>query len=50
MADPFTVTRDGDTLVIRIPIQAPTPSANGKTLHEGDAGCAFRDVWERRRC
>jgi hypothetical protein len=32
MADPLIVTRDGDTLVIRIPMQAPTPSASGKTL------------------
>ena len=32
MADELTVTREGDTLVIRIPIQAPTPSASGKTL------------------
>ena len=32
MADDLTVTREGDTLVIRIPIQAPTPSASGKTL------------------
>lgn len=28
----LTVTRDGDTLVIRIPITAPTPSSSGKTL------------------
>ena len=32
MADDLTVTREGDILVIRIPIQAPTPSASGKTL------------------
>jgi hypothetical protein len=32
MADELTVTREGDTLVIRIPIQKPTPSASGKTL------------------
>ena len=32
MADDLTVNREGDTLVIRIPIQAPTPSASGKTL------------------
>ena len=32
MADELTVTREGDTLVIRIPIQTPTPSASGKTL------------------
>lgn len=32
MADPLSVTREGDTLVIRIPIQAPAPSASGKTL------------------
>lgn len=28
----LTATREGDTLVIRIPIQKPTPSAGGKTL------------------
>jgi hypothetical protein len=32
MADDLTVTREGDTLVIRLSIQAPTPSASGKTL------------------
>jgi hypothetical protein len=32
MADDLSVTRDGDTLVIRIPIKKPTPSASGKTL------------------
>ena len=32
MADDLTVTREGDTLVIRLPIKAPTPSATGKTL------------------
>ncbi len=32
MADDLSVSRDGDTLVIRIPIQKPTPSATGKTL------------------
>src|SRR5207244_5160502 len=32
MADDLTVTREGDTLVIRIPITAPTPSSSGKTL------------------
>ncbi len=32
MADDLSVTREGDTLVIRIPIKAPTPSASGKTL------------------
>lgn len=32
MAEELSVTREGDTLVIRIPIQAPTPSASGKTL------------------
>jgi len=26
------VTREGDTLVIRIPITAPTPRSSGKTL------------------
>jgi len=32
MADDLTVTREGDMLVIRIPIKTPTPSASGKTL------------------
>ncbi|MGH2378376.1 MAG: hypothetical protein ACRDGT_07850 [Candidatus Limnocylindria bacterium] len=32
MADELTVTREGDTLVIRIPIKPATPSASGKTL------------------
>lgn len=32
MADDLTVTREGDTLVIRLSITAPTPSASGKTL------------------
>lgn len=32
MADELTVTREGDTLMIRIPITAPTPSSSGKTL------------------
>lgn len=32
MADPVSVTREGDTLVIRVPIQAPSPSSSGKTL------------------
>ncbi len=32
MADDLNVTRDGDTLVIRIPITSPTPSSSGKTL------------------
>ena len=32
MADDLTVNREGDTLVIRIPIKKPTPSASGKTL------------------
>jgi hypothetical protein len=32
MADDLTVTRDGDTLVIRIAIKPPAPSASGKTL------------------
>ncbi|MGH2498730.1 MAG: hypothetical protein ACRDF0_01335 [Candidatus Limnocylindria bacterium] len=32
MADELTVTRDGDTLVIRIPMKPPTPSSSGKTL------------------
>ena len=32
MADDLTVNRDGDMLVIRIPIAKATPSASGKTL------------------
>jgi len=32
MADDLTVNREGDVLVIRIPIQKATPSASGKTL------------------
>ena len=32
MADDLTVTREGDTLVIRLSIKPPTPSASGKTL------------------
>src|SRR5688572_25385695 len=32
MADDLTVTREGDTLVIRLSIKAATPSASGKTL------------------
>ncbi|HEV2250258.1 MAG TPA: hypothetical protein VGT60_07115 [Candidatus Limnocylindria bacterium] len=32
MAEDLAVTREGDTLVIRIPLQAPTPSSSGKTL------------------
>jgi len=32
MPDDLTVTREGDTLVIRIPIKTPAPSASGKTL------------------
>ncbi len=32
MANELTVTRDGDVLVIRVPIKTPTPSASGKTL------------------
>jgi hypothetical protein len=32
MTDDLTITREGDTLVIRLPIKAPTPSASGKTL------------------
>ena len=32
VADELTVSRDGDTLVIRIPITKATPSASGKTL------------------
>jgi hypothetical protein len=32
MADDLSVTREGEMLVIRIPIKTPTPSASGKTL------------------
>jgi hypothetical protein len=32
MADELTVSREGDLLVIRIPITKATPSASGKTL------------------
>ncbi len=32
MADDLIVTRDGDTLVIRLSITKPKPSASGKTL------------------
>jgi hypothetical protein len=32
MAEELSVTREGDTLVVRIPIQKATPSASGKTL------------------
>jgi len=32
MAGDVQVTREGDTLVIRIPIEAPAPSSSGKTL------------------
>jgi hypothetical protein len=32
VAEDLTVTRDGDTLVIRIPLQKPTPSSTGKTM------------------
>jgi hypothetical protein len=32
MAEDLTVNREGDVLVIRIPIGKPTPSASGKTL------------------
>jgi hypothetical protein len=32
MADELTVTREGDMLVIRIPIKTPSPSVSGKTL------------------
>jgi hypothetical protein len=32
MAEELTVNRDGDMLVIRIPIAKATPSASGKTL------------------
>ena len=32
MADDLKVIRDGDTLVIRLSIKPPTPSASGKTL------------------
>lgn len=32
MTDDLTVSREGDTLVIRLSITAPTRSASGKTL------------------
>lgn len=32
MAEDLTVTREGDTLVVRLAIKAPTPSASAKTL------------------
>jgi hypothetical protein len=32
MADDLTVNREGDMLVIRIPIKKATPSSSGKTL------------------
>jgi len=32
VADELTVSREGDVLVIRIPIKTATPSASGKTL------------------
>jgi hypothetical protein len=32
MADDLSVTREGDMLVIRIPIKEATPSSSGKTL------------------
>jgi hypothetical protein len=32
VAEDLTVNREGDMLVIRIPIGKPTPSASGKTL------------------
>jgi hypothetical protein len=32
MADDLSVTREGDMLVISIPIETPKPSASGKTL------------------
>jgi hypothetical protein len=32
MPDPLSVTREGDVLVIRLPIEAPKPSSTGKTL------------------
>jgi hypothetical protein len=32
MTEDLTVNRDGDVLVIRIPIAQATPSASGKTL------------------
>jgi hypothetical protein len=32
MPDDLTVTQEGDTLVIRLSIKPPTPSASGKTL------------------
>jgi hypothetical protein len=32
MTDDLTVSREGETLVIRLPLKPPTPSATGKTL------------------
>jgi hypothetical protein len=32
MTDDLSVNREGEMLVIRIPIKKPTPSASGKTL------------------
>ena len=29
--DEITITRDGDELVIRVPLHKPTPSSTGKT-------------------
>ena len=43
MADDLTVNREGDMLVIRIPIKTATPSASGTTLVAG-AGL-FRRVY-----
>ena len=39
MPDDLTVTGEGDTLVIRIPIKTPTPSASGKTLVVASTRC-----------
>jgi hypothetical protein len=31
-ANTFSAVQEGNTLVIRIPLESPTPSASGKTL------------------
>jgi hypothetical protein len=30
--DTFSVTQEGNTLVVRIPLESPAPSSSGKTL------------------
>jgi len=39
MADNLTVTREGEMLVIRIPIKLPTPSSSGMTLVVASTRC-----------